>query len=183
MSFSRAAASRSRPISVCCSSSCFCGMKSVWRTCSLVCRDQGTTVSTLCGKAKEDWESSTSVMWTSDKLGWRLAGSSIAFPLFRRGRSNGWSLRDVLSWWIHVRSARLFWGGVKFWKWERSSSIDSKDLNESTNAVVILGAVIYALNCRDWWMNLRDQTRANTQFMWKPKRKKSWRKRGFYYNS
>ena len=61
-SFSSIAASQSRPIFVCCSSSYFCRLESAWRSCSLVCRGSSTVVSFLLGRVEEDWECSSSTM-------------------------------------------------------------------------------------------------------------------------
>ena len=48
---------------------------------------------------------------------------------------------------------------------------------------VILRRVIHAPNCRNWWMNLRDLIRINTQIYVKIQKKKSRYMREFHYNS
>ena len=113
---------RERGVIVCFSSICFCRLESIWRSCSF-----GVS-GFRCGcKDPLWWRRRRLRIFSFSNVDVGYVGvmtcrldnfNSLTLP-FRRGRGNGCSLGDVLSWWSHVRSARLFWGRVRFWKWER----------------------------------------------------------------
>ena len=116
-----------------------------------------------------------------------MLGNFNSFPFsFRRDRGSSWSLWDILPWWSHIHNAGMFWGEVRFWKWERFSSMDSKKGSQWKHQMrwVIHEGIIHTSNCGDWWVNCRDQIKVNAQIYVKTRKKKTTeKKRGFHYHS
>ena len=134
--FSWAGTSQRWIISVCWFSICFHMEESIWRSWLQLSEGSGSAVYFLSGDVAIAWESSTSEMWTSDRVGW---GSLVLLPLLLSSFSSEWWGQPWSDW--HSSSMepyRLCWivseERVGYFDGE-ASSVDSKLSTKAPNIV------------------------------------------------